>query len=233
MPHRPFPFNPSVQALPKCIPDCHLVRTVIPCLPSYDSLGDFHNRTNLILASFASMVSKSYCSEAIVATNRHLRKLFSPHVHSRQATLHIAHDSVHHFAGSYLIRTRSGFPNTRSSQLRRTSFKSPRKPGRMLHAIGARPRSLTPSTHPKLGVKSRHQGLHRCALHRIFRPYLEEAVLTRILRRQNVYYHIIYEYSRGIAYIEHIISRNNAAADPEQNTPTAEKAAGDAYWLIK
>ena len=87
-------------------------------------------------------------------------------------------------------------------QLRRTSFKSPRKPGRMLHAIGARPRSLTPSTHPKLGVKSRHQGLHRCALHRIFRPYLEEAVLTRILRRQNVYYHIIYEYSRGILYIE-------------------------------
>ena len=86
--------------------------------------------------------------------------------------------------------------------LRRTSFKSPRKPGRMFHAIGTRPGSLTPSTHPKLGVKSRHQGLHRCALHRIFRPYLEEAVLTRILRRQNVYYHIIYEYSRGILYIE-------------------------------
>ena len=65
----------------------------------------------------------------------------------------------------------------------------------MLHAIGARPESLTPSIHPKLGVKSRHQGLHRCALHRIFRPYLEEAVLTRILHRQNVYYHIIYEYT--------------------------------------
>ena len=46
--------------------------------------------------------------------------------------------------------------------------------GRMLHAIGARPESLTPSIHPKLGVKSRHQGLHRCALHRIFRPYLED-----------------------------------------------------------
>ena len=51
--------------------------------------------------------------------------------------------------------------------------RSPRKSGRMLHAIGARPESLTPSTHPKLGVKSRHQGLHRYALHRIFRPYLE------------------------------------------------------------
>ena len=124
----------------------------------------------------------------------HLRKHLSPHVHSRQATLHIAHDSVHHFAGSYQIRTRRGF-HYGSSQLRRTRFRSPRKPGRMPHAIGARPRSLTPSTHPKLGVKSRHQGLHRCALHRIFRPYLEEAVLTRILRRQSVYYHIIYEYT--------------------------------------
>ena len=52
--------------------------------------------------------------------------------------------------------------------------RSPRKPGRILHAIGVRPESLTPSIHPKLGVKSRHQGLHRCALHRIFRPYLED-----------------------------------------------------------
>ena len=60
-----------------------------------------------------------------------------------------------------------------SSQLRHTITRSPRKTGRILHAIGVRPRSLTPSTHPKLGVKSRHQGLHRYALHRIFRPYLE------------------------------------------------------------
>ena len=109
LPCRLFPFDPSPQALPTCIPDCHLVRTVIPCLPSNDSLGDFHDRTSQVLASFASMVSKSYCSEAIVATNCHPRKLFSPHVHSRQATLHVAHDSVHHIAGSYLIRTRRGF----------------------------------------------------------------------------------------------------------------------------
>ena len=60
----------------------------------------------------------------------------------------------------------------RSSQLRHTITRSPRKPGRILHAIGVRPRSLTPSTHPKLGVKSRHKGLHRYALYRIFRPYL-------------------------------------------------------------
>ena len=59
-----------------------------------------------------------------------------------------------------------------SSQTSSHNTRSPRKPGRMLHAIGARPESLTPSTHPKLGVKSRHQGLHRYALYRIFRPYL-------------------------------------------------------------
>ena len=34
----------------------------------------------------------------------------SPHVHSRQATLHAAHDSVHHIAGSYRIRTRKRLP---------------------------------------------------------------------------------------------------------------------------
>ena len=106
----------------------------------------------------------------------------SPHVHSRQATLHTAHDSAHCLAGSYLIRTRS--EPSRVIVRRRTSFKSPRKPGRMLHAIGARPESLTPSIHPKLGVTSRHKGLHRCALHRIFRPYLEDGVSTRILHRR-------------------------------------------------
>ena len=96
----------------------------------------------------------------------------SPHDHSRQATLHAAHDSVHRLAGSYPARTRRRLP-ARSSQASSHNTRSPRKPGRMLHAIGARPESLTPSIHPKLGVKSRHQGLHRCALQRIFRPFLE------------------------------------------------------------
>ena len=59
LPCRPFPFDPSSQALPTWLPDCHLVRTVIPCLPSNDSLGDFHCRTNQVLASFARMISRS------------------------------------------------------------------------------------------------------------------------------------------------------------------------------
>ena len=69
---------------------------------------------------------------------------------------------------------RAGSPKERGFSRRRTISESPRKLGRMRHAIGARPESLTPSIHPKLGVKSRHQGLHRCALQRIFRPFLED-----------------------------------------------------------
>ena len=134
----------------------------------------------IVLASFATMVSGSD-SRFRCGHKRLLPGLPSPQAHSRQATLHTAHDSAHCLAGSYLIRTRSD--PSRGFRRRRTSFRSPRKPGRMRHAIGARPRSLTPSIHPKLGVKSRHQGLHRCALQRIFRPFLEDGIPTRILRR--------------------------------------------------
>ncbi len=58
LPRRPFPFDPLACQLPKQVPDCHLVRTVIPCLPHYDSLGVFHRSAIHPLASFARMVSK-------------------------------------------------------------------------------------------------------------------------------------------------------------------------------
>ena len=130
---------------------------------------------------------------------------FPQHIHSRQATLHTAHDSVHRLAGSYLARTRSGFQQMEFSTSSHNT-RSPRKPGRMPHAIGARPGSLTPSIHPKLGVTSRHKGLHRCALHRIFRPYLEEGAPTRILHRRKhdsiyflhiqVLFHFLYKFPK-------------------------------------
>ena len=56
--------------------------------------------------------------------------------------------------------------------------RSPRKQGRGIHAIGNRPESasaksaLPPSIHPRLGVSSRHQKFHRCALWRLFRSSL-------------------------------------------------------------
>lgn len=125
----------------------------------------------LILASFASMVSRSN-SRQPYGHRAGLPVIFPRHTHARQATLHTAHDSGHRIAGSYQARTQ-WLPMQWGCPLSHSKW-SPRKPGRMLHAIGARPGSLTPSTHPKLGVKSRHQGLHRYALHRIFRPYLEK-----------------------------------------------------------
>ena len=42
------------------MPDCHLVRTVIPRLPHMDSLGAFHNSPVSPLASFADVVSREY-----------------------------------------------------------------------------------------------------------------------------------------------------------------------------
>ena len=174
LPHGPFPFDPSFHVLPSWIPDCHLVRTVIPCLPNYDSLGDFHGKMCHSLSLFCKHGFQKQYRQLCGHHNQPPGPL-SPHAHSRQATLHAATRfcALHcrFIPDSYAKR----LPKKRSSQLRRTSFRSPRKPGRMRHAIGARPESLTPSIHPKLGVKSRHQGLHRCALHRIFRPYLEDS----------------------------------------------------------
>ena len=165
------------------VPDCHLVRTVIPRLPLSDSLGDFHCRASLSLSLFCRYGFRKRYIAAKWPQCRHT-VLSSPHIHARQATLHTAHDSVHRIAGSYQARTRS--VPLRDVGRRRTISWSPRKPGRMHHAIGTRPRSLTPSIHPKLGVTSKHQGLHRCALHRIFRPCLERGALTRILRRRSI-----------------------------------------------
>ena len=171
LPCRPFPIKLSFQALPTWLPDCHLVRTVIPCLPSYDSLGDFHSRTNQILASFARMISRSNIAQSYGRSPcaRPSFPTYSLKAGYTARSTRFCAPPCRFIPDSYA----SG-PRLRGSDRRRTRFRSPRKPGRMLHAIGARPESLTPSIHPKLGVKSRHQGLHRCALQRSFRPFLED-----------------------------------------------------------
>ena len=172
LPHRPFPFDPSAQALPTCVPDCHLVRTVIPCLPSYDSLGIFYNEMFHSLSLF--------CKDGF---QRQYRQLLWPQANSRlllfpriltQGRLHCTQHMILCTALQVHTQFVRGQGPERSAFCRRTRSESPRKTGRMLHAIGARPKSLTPSIHPKLGVKSRHQGLHRYALQRIFRPFLED-----------------------------------------------------------
>ena len=139
----------------------------------------------IVLASFASMVSGS---DGKARYGHKAPNLFSlpRHVHSRQATLHAATRFCALLCRFIPDSYAKGASQSGVLRLRRTIFRSPRKPGRMPHAIGARPLSLTPSIHPKLGVTSRHQGLHRCALRRIFRPCLEKGALTRILRRRKI-----------------------------------------------
>ena len=100
LPHRPFPFIPSVRVSPSRIPDCHLVRTVIPCLPFYDSLGVFHSRVNHSLSLFCKHGFQERYQQ-LSGHNNQLHVPLSPHTHSRQATLHAAHDSAHCLAGSY------------------------------------------------------------------------------------------------------------------------------------
>ena len=125
----------------------------------------------IVLASFARMVSGSDNITRLATTSGCLSSFPS---YSLKAG-YTAHSTrfcalpCRFIPGSYAKKA----SHSGSSQTSSHNTRSPRKPGRMLHAIGARPGSLTPSTHPKLGVKSRHQGLHRYALYRIFRPYLE------------------------------------------------------------
>ena len=89
LPRRSFPFNPLARALPTRVPDCHLVRTVIPCLPHYDSLGDFHDRMSHSLSLFCKHgFQKQY--RPMSGHNTRPAGLLSPHDHSRQATLHAA-----------------------------------------------------------------------------------------------------------------------------------------------
>ena len=54
----------------------------------------------VVLASFANMVSRSDFGIRY-GHNGWPPVLLSQHIHSRQATLHAAHDSVHCLAGSY------------------------------------------------------------------------------------------------------------------------------------
>ena len=116
------------------------------------------------------MISRSTSKGCLATTNQ--RVVLFPHILT-QGRLHCTQHAILRTA----LQVHTRFVREEASHqgvliLRHTITRSPRKPGRILHAIGVRPRSLTPSTHPKLGVKSRHQGLHRYALYRIFRPYL-------------------------------------------------------------
>ena len=144
-----------------------------------NSLGDFHHSLSASLASFADRVSKSKGPSDTPAGVKTACPLIHP-AHARQATS--AHSvtaptgPMHRIAGSQSVSYTGRKYRYGSTSVHKN--RSPRKQGRVDHAIGNRPESasthgaLPPSTHPKLGVSSRHQRFHRCALQRIFRPSL-------------------------------------------------------------
>ena len=169
-----FRFIPPHMCCQAYIPDCHLVRTAIPRLPSYDSLGDFHSRENRSLSLFCKHGFQKRCRHPLWPQRTAAWSSFP--TCSLKAGYAARSNTILCTALQVLIlaRTRAG-PHGRFCPSSHNT-RSPRKTGRMPHAIGARPESLTPSIHPKLGVKSRHQGLHRCALQRIFRPFLENGL---------------------------------------------------------
>ena len=158
-----------------------------PLSASLEQPRCFPQQATRFLASFAAMVSTVNSRgipgrETVGGYDIH-------HNHARQATLHTALCScappifLHRFrAGG---RTRAAAPHRiagfilhrRASINRVDVIGAPRiqvstAGGSVLHAIEARPRALTSSIHPKLGVRSKHQRLHRYALLRIFRPVL-------------------------------------------------------------
>ena len=143
-----------------------------------NSLGVFHHSLSVSLASFAKQVSAGdhdrrpgQDSAALIPHSPASRKAgyvctqrYAP---NRRDAPHcrfiicFVHGSAYH----------NGSTSTHKNR-------SPRKQGRGIHAIGNRPESastknaLPPSIHPRLGVSSRHQKFHRCALWRLFRSSL-------------------------------------------------------------
>ena len=161
-------------------PDCHLVRTAIPSLPVEDSLGDFHHSLSASLASFAKRVSmgdrrRRLWPEPCCCVDPTSTRLTQGRLRLHTALRPRRADAPRCRFISCFVRGPEYHTGSTSAHKNR----SPRKQGRHHHAIGKRPESasagkarLPPSTHPKLGVSSRHQRFHRCALQRIFRPSL-------------------------------------------------------------
>ena len=172
MPKGRFPFDPTGQTLPEMATRLPLSPHCNPPSAHY-SLGVFHRSPIQLLASFAGKVSGAIALQS-VATDRDACLPLPAYPrkagYAARSTRFCAPQCRFNPA-SYAVRV--------PADTERLSHKSrsPRKPGRIFHAVGMRPGSLTPSTHPDLGEKSKHQGLHRYALKRIFRPFFETGAL--------------------------------------------------------
>ena len=139
--------------------NCCMSRTAILCLPRIDCLGVFHNIASrfypILQPRFQRAISSRRCG-------RSGQRLFSHPNVPTQGRLHC----TQHKILSTAMQVLSCFVRSPGRNTLRLSHKSrsPRKSGRSVYAVTPRPKALTPSTHPNLGEKSKHQGLHRYAL---------------------------------------------------------------------
>lgn len=162
--------------------------TLILRMPrSADSLGVFLIDLFRSLASFAAATSPGNRLGSL-AGDPNLNP-GSRRGRSRQATLHPAQlVALSGRTGMQVLPQAVDRPCVRFFIGRRVHHEvgSPRKQGQRPHAVADRPTSLTPSTNPRLGVESQHQGLHRCARGGFLAPPSGPEWPTRILRHPSI-----------------------------------------------
>ena len=169
----------NLWSYPVTEPNHHLSPHYNPKSISCEQPRGFPKQSDLLLASFATMVSSSDNRFVLAETKWSVR--YPPYslkagyaVPSTRAFWPLNHKAVAPSNRFHPVSYRSKPPQTirfESGHMKHKN-RSPRKWGRISHAIAKRPKALTPSTNPRLGVESKHQELHRCALQRIFRPVL-------------------------------------------------------------
>lgn len=122
------------------------------------------------LASFAVQVSRGHHALSSLAREDTVYSPIRRH-HARQATsAHSVTDSrpMHRIAGSQSVSYTARFTAKGVRPCTRTGLHENRvgltMPLEIALSPQARKRALPPSTHPKLGVSSKHQRFHRCAL---------------------------------------------------------------------
>ena len=144
-----------------------------------NSLGVFHHSLSVSLASFANRVSRGDQTNPLARGSR----LLFPHPPASRKAGYVCtqrygpagpmHRAAGSSAASYAGRntTLGVRPRTRTGlHGNRVGITMPLESA--LSPQAQKKVTLPPSTHPKLGVSSRHQRFHRCALQRIFRPSL-------------------------------------------------------------
>ena len=152
------------------VPDCHSVRTSIPYLPLSNSLGAFHSITARFLSLFCKCGFTEISPLPMAMGER--ASLPDPRTFTQGRLRCTQHTILCTALQVILLRTRpEGGQANYAAVVAQWQVSAKIGTGATCHC--GCPRFLTPSTHPKLGVTRKHQGLHRYALQRIFRPFLK------------------------------------------------------------